>query len=85
MQNRYSEVHRCKDANQKRIFPPALGLVPVTTTTPHRAGRLDVGGPDPISDFMYPELGLAGRTPRSFFCGHHSARCRPKLFRVSDG
>jgi len=44
MQNRYSEVHRCMDASQNRIFPTAIGLVPVTTTTPHKAGRLDVGG-----------------------------------------
>jgi hypothetical protein len=84
MQNRYSEVHRCMDASQNRIFPTANGPVPVTTTTPHKAGRLDVGDLDPISDFMYPELGLAGRTPRSFFCLHHSGWCRPKLFRVSD-
>jgi hypothetical protein len=37
MHNRYSDVHRCKDASQNRIFSTAIGLVPVTTTTPHKA------------------------------------------------
>ena len=65
MLNRYSEVHRCKDASQNRIFPTASDLVPATSTTPHRAGRLDVGGLDQISDFKYnKKLRLADWTPR---------------------